>query len=81
MLIGRGEVRRNFSNNISKRRVDWGRAILEGGGGDEGAQGPRWHSRRGTRPPGSTAARSRCASGRHLCPQTVTARRAGRPRG
>ena len=73
MLIGRGEVRRNFSNNISKRRVDWGRAILEGGGGDEGAQWPRWHSQRGTRPPGWTAARSRCASGRYLCPQTVTA--------
>ena len=31
--------------------------------------------------PASTAARSRCASGRYLCPQTVTARRAGRPRG
>ena len=60
-----------------QERVDWGRAILEGGGGDEGAQWPRWHSQRGTRPPGWTAARSRCASGRHLCPQTVTARRGG----
>ena len=54
-------VRRTFSNNISKRRVDWGRAILEGGGGDEGAQWPRWHSQRDTRPPESTAAFSRCA--------------------
>ena len=32
-----------------------------GGGGDEGAQWPRWHSQRDTRPPESTAAFSRCA--------------------
>ena len=49
--------------------------------GGVGARRSRLDSVRDTRPPEPIAARSRCASGRYLCPQTVTARRAGRPRG
>ena len=45
--------------------------------GGVGARRSRLDSVRDTRPPEPIAARSRCASGRYLCPQTVTARRGG----